>query len=60
MKKVSVTIPFGDEKLDALEFSLRMLPVSGNTPIGQWVGALPSGRNAKTPLTDGIGATGGT
>ena len=37
-----------------------MLPVSGNTPIGQWVGALPSGRNAKTPLTDGIGATGGT
>ena len=37
-----------------------MLPVSGNTPIGQWVGALPSGRNAGTPLTDGIGATGGT
>lgn len=37
-----------------------MLPVSGNTPIGQWVGALPSGRNATTPLTDGIGATGGT
>ena len=37
-----------------------MLPVSGNTPIGQWVGALPSGRKAWTPLTDGIGATGGT
>ena len=37
-----------------------MLPVSGNTPIGQWVGALPSGRCARTPLTDGIGATGGT
>jgi len=37
-----------------------MLPVSGNTPIGQWVGALPSGRKATTPLTDGIGATGGT
>jgi formate C-acetyltransferase len=37
-----------------------MLPVSGNTPIGQWVGALPSGRLARTPLTDGIGATGGT
>lgn len=37
-----------------------MLPVSGNTPIGQWVGALPSGRKARTPLTDGIGATGGT
>jgi formate C-acetyltransferase len=37
-----------------------MLPVSGNTPIGTWVGALPSGRKAWTPLTDGIGATGGT
>lgn len=37
-----------------------MLPVSGNTPIGEWVGALPSGRSAWTPLTDGIGATGGT
>jgi len=37
-----------------------MLPVSGNTPIGEWVGALPSGRKAWTPLTDGIGATGGT
>ncbi|EOH90927.1 glycyl radical protein [Enterococcus pallens] len=37
-----------------------MLPVSGNTPIGAWVGALPSGRKAWTPLTDGIGATGGT
>lgn len=37
-----------------------MLPVSGNTPIGEWVGALPSGRYAWTPLTDGIGATGGT
>ncbi|MGL5512104.1 MAG: glycine radical domain-containing protein, partial [Sporomusa sp.] len=35
-------------------------PVSGNTPIGEWVGALPSGRKAWTPLTDGIGATGGT
>ncbi len=40
--------------------TMGMLPVSGNTPIGQWVGALPSGRKAKTPLTDGIGATGGT
>ena len=37
-----------------------MLPVSGNTPIGEGVGALPSGRYAWTPLTDGIGATGGT
>lgn len=42
------------------KMTMGMLPVSGNTPIGQWVGALPSGRNAKTPLTDGIGATGGT
>ena len=37
-----------------------MLPVSGNVPIGQSVGALPSGRKAGTPLADGIGATGGT
>ena len=37
-----------------------MLPVSGNVPIGQSVGALPSGRKAWTPLADGIGATGGT
>lgn len=37
-----------------------MLPVSGNTPLGAEVGALPSGRKAWTPLTDGIGATGGT
>lgn len=42
------------------KMTLGMLPVSGNTPIGQWVGALPSGRKAGTPLTDGIGATGGT
>jgi len=37
-----------------------ILPVSGNTPFGLEVGALPSGRNAWTPLTDGIGPTGGT
>ena len=42
------------------KMTLGMLPVSGNTPIGKWVGALPSGRKAGTPLTDGIGATGGT
>ena len=42
------------------KMTMGMLPVSGNTPIGEWVGALPSGRKAKTPLTDGIGATGGT
>jgi len=50
------------EKYDTVfgKMTLGMLPVSGNTPIGQWVGALPSGRKATTPLTDGIGATGGT
>ncbi len=37
-----------------------ILPVSGNTPFGQEVGALPSGRHAWTPLTDGISPTGGT
>lgn len=42
------------------KMTMGMLPVSGNTPIGQWVGALPSGRKAGTPLTDGIGATGGS
>lgn len=42
------------------KMTMGMLPVSGNTPIGEWVGALPSGRYAGTPLTDGIGATGGT
>lgn len=40
--------------------TVGMLPVSGNTPLGTMVGALPSGRKAWTPLTDGIGATGGT
>ena len=40
--------------------TMGMLPVSGNTPLGAEVGALPSGRKAWTPLTDGIGATGGT
>lgn len=40
--------------------TVGMLPVSGNTPLGAEVGALPSGRFAWTPLTDGIGATGGT
>lgn len=37
-----------------------ILPVSGNTPFGLEVGALPSGRNAFKPLTDGVSATGGT
>lgn len=42
------------------KITMGMLPVSGNTPMGLAVGALPSGRRAYTPLTDGIGATGGT
>ena len=37
-----------------------ILPVSGNTPFGLEVGALPSGRNAWTPLADGVSPSGGT
>ncbi len=37
-----------------------ILPVSGNTPFGLEVGALPSGRNAFKPLADGISPSGGT
>lgn len=37
-----------------------ILPVSGNTPFGLEVGALPSGRKAWTPLADGVSPTGGT
>ena len=37
-----------------------ILPVSGNTPFGLEVGALPSGRKAYLPLTDGVSPTGGT
>ena len=37
-----------------------ILPVSGNTPFGLAVGALPSGRNAYKPLADGISPNGGT
>lgn len=37
-----------------------ILPVSGNTPFGQDVGALPYGRKAWTPLADGISPNGGT
>lgn len=37
-----------------------ILPVSGNVPFGREVGALPSGRNAWTPLADGVSPTGGT
>jgi choline trimethylamine-lyase len=37
-----------------------ILPVSGNTPFGLEVGALPSGRRAWKPLADGISPSGGT
>ncbi len=37
-----------------------ILPVSGNTPFGLEVGALPSGRRAWQPLADGISPSGGT
>ncbi|HWI52141.1 MAG TPA: formate C-acetyltransferase/glycerol dehydratase family glycyl radical enzyme [Symbiobacteriaceae bacterium] len=37
-----------------------ILPVSGNTPFGIEVGALPSGRHAWKPLADGVSPSGGT
>ncbi len=37
-----------------------ILPVSGNTPFGLEVGALPSGRRAWLPLADGVSPSGGT
>jgi formate C-acetyltransferase len=37
-----------------------ILPVSGNTPFGLEVGALPSGRVAWKPLADGVSPSGGT
>jgi len=37
-----------------------ILPVSGNTPFGIEVGALPSGRKAYKPLADGVSPSGGT
>ncbi len=37
-----------------------ILPVSGNTPFGVEVGALPSGRRAWKPLADGVSPNGGT
>lgn len=37
-----------------------ILPVTAHVPLGQKVGALPSGRNAWTTLTDGLSPTGGT
>lgn len=37
-----------------------ILPVSGNTPFGEHVGALPSGRRAGAPLADGLSPEQGT
>lgn len=37
-----------------------ILPVSGNTPFGTEVGALPSGRRAGKPLADGVSPNSGT
>ena len=37
-----------------------ILPVSGNTPFGLEVGALPSGRRAWKPLADGVSPNQGT
>ena len=37
-----------------------ILPVSGNTPFGLEIGALPSGRQAWKPLADGVSPSGGT
>lgn len=37
-----------------------MLPVTAHVAMGKTVGALPTGRNAWTTLTDGISPTGGT
>ncbi len=37
-----------------------ILPVSGNTPFGAEVGALPSGRRTGKPLADGVSPNSGT
>jgi pyruvate-formate lyase len=37
-----------------------ILPVSGNTPFGLEVGALPSGKKQWKPLADGVSPAGGT
>ena len=41
-------------------YTAGILPVSGNTPFGMEVGALPSGRRAGMPLADGISPNVGT
>lgn len=42
------------------QMTAGILPVSGNTPFGLEVGALPSGREAYAPLADGISPSAGT
>jgi formate C-acetyltransferase len=42
------------------KMSPGILPVSGNTPFGLEVGALPSGRLAWNPLADGVSPNAGT
>lgn len=37
-----------------------VIPVTGHVPSGHEIGALPTGRRAWTPLTDGISPTSGT
>lgn len=41
-------------------YTAGILPVSGNTPFGTEVGALPSGRHAWKPLADGLSPEQGT
>lgn len=41
-------------------YTAGILPVSGNTPFGEQVGALPSGRRAWKPLADGLSPEQGT
>lgn len=41
-------------------YTAGILPVSGNTPMGEHVGALPSGRRAWAPLADGLSPEQGT
>ncbi len=42
------------------QMTAGILPVSGNTPFGLEVGALPSGRIANVPLADGVSPSAGT
>lgn len=41
-------------------YTAGILPVSGNTPFGMEVGALPTGRHAWMPLADGLSPEQGT